>query len=75
MSATTIDFESIYAESANEKVIILTYTEEPEIIKRYFVNFAKSKVANNYLIVDVNCLGLDDNKQLKRIILKAMEEV
>jgi hypothetical protein len=75
MGASTIDFESIWFESSAEKVILLTYLEEPEIIKRYFVNFAKTKVGSNYTIVEINSLGLDDNKQIKRTILKAMEEV
>lgn len=62
-------------ESTAQRIVVLTYLEEPEVIKKYFVNFAKAKVGQNYSIVEINSLGIEDNKQIKRTLSKAMEEV
>ena len=75
ISSNLLDFESIYLESSSTKSIVLTYIEEPELVRRSFVNFAKSKVGSNYLIVDINFLGNSEEKQVKRLITKPMEEV
>lgn len=53
----------------------MNYIDEPETVKKYFINFAKSKVGQNYTIVEANKLGLDDLKFIKRTLAKAMEEV
>ena len=70
-----IDLEAIYLESAANKPIALMYSEESETLRRYFINFAKSKVGNSYQIIDINLLGLNDDKQIKKLLSKPMEEV
>lgn len=70
-----IDFDSIYAESSAQKPIVLMYLEESETIRRHFINYAKSKVGSNYTIIDINALGHSEEKQIKRIFSKPMEEV
>jgi hypothetical protein len=51
------------------------YLEEPETIRRVFTSFAKSKIGSKYSIIDVNSLGLPEEKQIKKILSKPMEEV
>jgi hypothetical protein len=51
------------------------YKEESETVRRYFMNFAKHKVASKYTMVDMNALASGEDKQIKRMIVKCMEEV
>jgi hypothetical protein len=57
------------------------YHEEAETIKRYFQNFAKQVVGQNFHIYDINSIvgggagGLNDEKFMKRMLIKPMEEV
>ena len=54
----------------------MTYLDEPESAKKYFINFAKTKIGpNSYSMIDVNSLGFDDSKLINRTLSKAMEEV
>lgn len=75
VSPCALDLESIYAESSSKRIIILSYLDEPEVIKKYFINFAKSKVGQNYSIVEVSKLGLEDSKFIKKNLTKAIEDV
>ena len=77
IAASQIDLESALSESSSQKPIILMYQEEQETVRRYFVNFAKQKVANSYSIIDINSLGLMETQiqQIKRLMSKSMEEV
>ena len=55
---------------------LLMYAEESETIRRYFTQFARTKVGSNYAIVDINALGLQtEDKQIKRMLTRPMEEV
>jgi dynein heavy chain len=74
IASSQLDFESLLAESSAIKPIILLYEEESETVRRFFVNFAKTKVGNSYTIVDVHSLGLNDDKQIKRLMSKSIEE-
>ena len=63
-------------ESSSQTPIVLMYTEESETIRRYFTQFARTKVGSNYSIVDINALGLQtEDKQIKRMLSKPMEDV
>ena len=76
MSTNLIDMESIYQDSSSQTPIVLMYTEESETIRRYYTQFAKSKVGSNFSLVDINSLGLlTEDKQIKRILSRPMEEV
>ena len=75
ISSNQIDFDSILAESSAQKPIILMYKEESETVRRYFANFAKSKVGSNYSIADIYSLGLSEDKQIKRLMSKSIEDV
>ena len=74
-TSSLIDFDSMYSESSSQKPIVLMYSEESETIRRYFSNYAKMKVGSNFSIVDINSLGPSEDKQLKRVLSKPMEEV
>ena len=74
IASSQLDLESILAESSAQKPIILMYQEESETVRRYFVSFAKTKVGNSYSIIDVYSLGLNEDKQIKRLMLKSIEE-
>ncbi len=73
-SRNTLDFEAIYSESSVSKPVVITYTEESETIRRMFAYFAKSRVNNAYTIIDVNSLGIPEEKQLKTLFTKPMED-
>lgn len=75
VSSSAIDFDSIYGESTFQKPIVLMYQEESETIRRYFSIYAKSKVGTNFSIIDINSLGSTADKQIKRMLVKPMEEV
>lgn len=75
VSSNNIDFDSIYAESTAQKPIVLMYQEESETIRRYFSIYAKSKIGPNFSIIDINSLGSGADKQIKRMLMKPMEEV
>ena len=63
-------------ESSSQTPIVLMYAEESETIRRYFTQFARTKVGSNYSIVDINSLGLQtEDKQIKRMLSKPMEDV
>lgn len=51
------------------------YSEEPETVRRSFINFAKTKVGYNHSVVDINSLGLSEDKQLRKTLSKPMDEV
>ena len=51
------------------------YADEPDTLRNLFASFAKSKVGNNYTIIDINYLGLSEEKQMKKILAHPMEEV
>jgi hypothetical protein len=51
------------------------YYEEPETIRRYFQTFAKQMVGTNQTIVDVTSIGQTDDKYIKRLLAKPMEDV
>lgn len=74
VSSNTVDLDSMYTESSAQKPIILMYQEESETIRRYFSIFAKSKVGQNFSVIDINSLGSSVDKQMKRILSKPMEE-
>ncbi|CAF0814844.1 unnamed protein product, partial [Brachionus calyciflorus] len=74
VSSNSVDLDSMYAESSAQKPIILMYQEESETIRRYFSMYAKSKVGSNFSIIDINSLGSGGEKQIKRTLLKPMEE-
>jgi hypothetical protein len=75
ISKNNIDFDSLYAESSAEIPVCLMYSEEPETVRRSFTNFAKTKVGHNFSIVDINSLGLSEEKLIKKILSRPMEEV
>ena len=76
ISSCKIDFEALFADSSSNKPIVLTYSEEADTLKRYFVQCAKSKGSEvSFAIVDVNALGLSDEMHIKRAVVKAIEEV
>jgi hypothetical protein len=51
------------------------YYEEPETVRRHFQNYAKQMVGANHAIVDVTSIGQQDDKYIKRLLAKPMEEV
>ena len=67
--------DALYAESSAQQPILLMYKEESETVRRYFMNFAKQKVASKYTMVDMNALSSGEDKQIKRMMVKCMEEV
>ena len=69
--------DSIYMESSCQTPIVLMYAEESETVRRYYIQYARSKVgSSSYSIVDINQLGLlTEDKQIKRILSKPMEDV
>ena len=69
-----MDLESAYAQSNAQKPILLIYAEEPESVRRYFLRFAKSKENQSCLINDINALGLAEDKQIKRLLSRPMED-
>ena len=69
------DFEAVYAESQSNKPVLLLYSEESETVKRIFTNFACTKVGSKYTIVDVNSLGLPEEKKIKKHFAKPMLDV
>ena len=78
IASSKIDFDALLAESAPNKPIVLTYSEEPDTLKRFFVQCSKSKAISSdvtYSIVDVNALGLSDEMHIKRAVIKAIDEV
>lgn len=75
ISSLTVDLDALYAESSAQQPILLMYKEESETVRRYFMNFAKQKVASKYTMVDMNALSSGEDKQIKRMIVKCMEEV
>lgn len=75
ISKNNIEFEGLLAESSAEIPICLMYSEEPEAVRRSFTNFAKIKVGHNHSIIDINSLGLSEDKQIRKILSRPMEEV
>jgi len=70
----TLDFEAVYLESSPLKPVVITYNEESETIRRMFAYYAKSRVNNAYSIIDVNSLGIPEEKQVKSLFTKPMED-
>lgn len=76
VSSNLIDMDSIYMESSSQTPIVLMYAEESETVRRHYIQYARSKVGSSYSIVDINQLGLlTEDKQIKRILSKPMEDV
>lgn len=70
-----LDFEGMYLESSTSKPVVMTYLEESETMRAMFIHYAKSKVGNEFSIIDVNSLGLSEAKNIKKIFARPMEEV
>jgi hypothetical protein len=51
------------------------YSEEPECVKRAFTNYAKTKDKLVFNIIEINGLGMTEEKQIKKMLGKPMEEV
>jgi hypothetical protein len=75
ISSLTLNLDALYTESSAQQPILLMYKEESETVRRYFMNFAKHKVASKYTMIDMNALGSGEDKQIKRMMVKCMEEV
>jgi hypothetical protein len=67
--------EPCFKESSSRVPIVLMYIEEPETIRKYFYNFAKAKSIVSYSAIDVNSLSQLEEKQIKRHLIRSMEEV
>lgn len=74
VNANGVDIESAFVRSKALKPILLIYADEPETVKRYFIKFANSKESVSYTINEINMLGIAEDKQIKRLLSKPMED-
>lgn len=51
------------------------FLEEPESVKRSFVNYVRTKDKQIYNIIEINGLGQAEDKQVKKLLAKQIEEV
>lgn len=75
MTSSLIDFEALYNQSTSTKPILIMFIEEPESVKRSFVNYVKTKDKQIYNIIEINGLGQAEDKQVKKLLAKQIEEV
>lgn len=67
--------DALYNESSATKPIVLMYLDEPESVRRCFLNYVKTKDKQVFTIIDINGVGLAEEKNIKKLIAKPIEEV
>lgn len=74
-TSVTIDIESLYEKSTATKPIVIMYMNEPETVRKSFLSFARGKDKQIFTIVDINGVGTGEEKNIKKLIAKPIEEV
>jgi hypothetical protein len=74
-TSVNIDLEALYDNSSATKPIVLMYLNEPETIRRCFLSFVKTREKQMYTIIDINGVGTGEEKNIKKLLAKPIEEV
>ena len=51
------------------------YLNEPETIRRCFLNFVRTRDKQIHTIIDINGVGTGEEKNIKKLLAKPIEEV
>jgi dynein heavy chain len=75
ITTVNVDMESLFSNSTATKPIVLMYLDEPESVRRYFLNYVRNKDKQPFTIIDINGVGSAEEKNIKKLISKPIEEV